>query len=348
MSMTENLPLVPDGSSAPRAERLAALARRVGPSVAAFRRSPLAMLILTLVGLLVAGMMAFQWVLSAVVHSRAEVEVPKLEGKTLDQALELLKPLHLALAKEGVDFNETLPAGAVLRQAPPPGMKVREGKIIRVTLSSGGKAVFIPSLTGKSLTQAQNELRSAGATLGAVTKAYSVKEAEGMVLAQSPDPGNLGAQGQMVDVTVSKGPPPVGVLLMPDFVGKPFSSAKEWAEDQRVKASVEEEKGPADAVPGTVLRQIPAPDTIVDEAARVRFVIVSSGDKATVPVRYDVPQGSDRVEVRLVLRDEREEKEVFRGFREGGERVEALVSPQGAARVRIYVNGVLVEEKPVR
>lgn len=166
---------------------------------------------------LLATLLALHWVMSALLHSRKVVQVPDLTGKTLEQALDLLSPLNLSLSKEGIQFDEKFQPGAIVRQAPPAGLRVREWKTVRVTLSSGGQIVYVPDAAGATLTEAQNRLRTAGLSLGAVSQVYSNKYETGVVMAQNPDAGTLSHPGAMVDLTVSKGGPPAGTVLMPDF-----------------------------------------------------------------------------------------------------------------------------------
>jgi len=64
-------------------------------------------------------------------------------------------------------------------------------------------------------------------------------------------------------------------------------------------------------------------------------------------IRYNVPEGTDRVRVRIVLRDDAGEREIFSDEQSAGARVEVPVSVDGPARARIFVNGVLVEERPL-
>jgi serine/threonine-protein kinase len=252
------------------------------------------------------------------------------------------------LAKEGVEFDENLPAGAVLRHVPPAGLKVREGKVIHVTLSSGGKVSFVPDLAGKSLTEAQNLLRQAGMAPGALTQAYSQSRPQGEVLEQSPASGAIGGRGQMVDLKVSKGPPPEGTLLAPDFVNRPLAWARHWADDNKVRLETTEEAR-TDLPPGHVLRQDPAPDTVIGANASVKLAVVASpagaAPSAARWIRYQTPPGSERAKVKVVLRDEKGERVVFDESREPGSLIEVPVEPEGPARVRIYLGGVLAEER---
>jgi eukaryotic-like serine/threonine-protein kinase len=348
-----DMPPIPDQppSGSVRRDRLAALAERAGPSIQALRRRPWLTFLLVVLFVVAAGAISLQWALNAALHTRAEVVVPDLSGKNLEQAMDVVSPMGLSLAKEGVEFDENFPSGAVLRQAPPAGLTVREGKVIRVTISSGGKVAFVPELTGKTLADAQNLLRTAGMAPGALSQAYSQVRPEGEVLEQSPAPGTVGGRGQMVDLKVSKGPPPEGTLMMPDFVNQPLSMARDWTEEKLLKIQVSEEAHP-DLAPGTVVRQSPAPDTALTAGQSVSFTASTpgkggGGGSGARWVRYQVPEGEERVKVKVVLRDEGGEKVLFDDVRSPGALVEIAATPKGPGRVRIYAGGVLVEERVI-
>lgn len=327
-------------------ERLAALAARVGPSVDALARRPyLAWGVLFLILAVATGIMGLA-VMEAVVHAKKVVQTPDLRGKSVEQALDLLSGLNLSLAKQGVEFNESLPSGAILKQTPVAGMKVREGKVIRVTVSSGGQVIFVPGLVDKPLAEAQNLLRLGGLSIGAVSEVYSQKLEAGWVLDQTPSSGTVSKKGQMVDLKVSKGPPPEGTLLMPDFRNQPLTRAMEWANAQNVRVNVTEEVNP-NMVAGLILRQAPAPDGALDSPAEAAFVVAKSSlsvSNAKV-IRYEVPVGSDEVQLRILLRDGKGERQVYQGKPAGGAIIEIPVAAEGEARARIMVNGILVEER---
>ena len=328
--------------------RLQDLARRVGPSRGVMkRRSWLSWFIFLciFVGVTAASL---QWVLSFLVHSRKEVLVPDITRKTLEQAMDALSPLGLAVMKEGVEAQDSVPAGVIFRQSPPAGLKVREGKIIRITVSSGGKVVFVPNLLQQSLVDAQNHLRASGLLLGAVDESYSTRYESGWVVGQAPSEGSVLQRGKMVDLRLSKGPPPEGVLLMPDFVNRTLEEASRWAADNSFNPAVKEEVK-SDVLPGMVLRQKPMPDDELSSGASVQFVV--SRSTATTGrarlVRYQVPSGSETVQVRIVARSGDHEREIYNGSKEGGAWVEVPALLEGVSRLQIFVNGVLIEEQAV-
>src|SRR5258706_12565497 len=156
-------------------------------------------------------------VMGVLLHSKPEVIVPSLEGKLILEALHMVSGLVLALHQEGTEFDEALTAGTIVRQHPPAGIHVRAGRAIRVVISKGGQVLFIPDLIGKPLAEAQSVLASNGLQMGAVQEFFSATMPEGGVIDQNPHSGEVGTRGALVDVQVSKGSPPAGPVLIPDF-----------------------------------------------------------------------------------------------------------------------------------
>ncbi len=94
------------------------------------------------------------WGIEGAIHSRPVQIVPDLKGRSISGVLDMLAPLKLSLIKSGSEFNSSVPIGSILRQRPPAGTKVREGKTIRVVLSQGGETVFTPAISGLPLRNA--------------------------------------------------------------------------------------------------------------------------------------------------------------------------------------------------
>lgn len=304
-----------------------------------------------LAGALAAGFCVFmlQWGLEGIIHSRKVQTVPDLKGRSLASALDMLAPLNLGLRKTGTEFNSAVPISSVLRQEPAPGTIVREGKVVRVVVSQGGETVLVPAIVGLPLRNAEMMLRQGQLALGEVSDAYSLKQPKGMVLSQEPKAESSVERNALVAVAVSAGPPPAGVILMPDLLRKSIDEAKEWAAGAGV--SVTETKDAASLFPyGVILSQTPPPDTVLSEGAKVSFVI--SGRKgpnaaavAEKMFRYELSQGGSESLVRIVVVDKYGEREVFNGLRKPGSKVEIPLQETGGARVKIFLNGILVEER---
>src|SRR5581483_3425234 len=292
----------------------------------------------------------FRWGLEGAVHNRKVQIVPEVKGKPISAALDLISPLNLALRKEGVEFNNSVPIGTVLRQIPPAGTKVREGKVVRVAISQGGETVFAPALVGLPLRNAEMLLRENRLVLGQVSEAFSLRTEKGVVLSQDPRAESSIGRDSAVNVVISGGPPPSGVVLMPDFLRKDIGEATSWA--QRSGASLSVEKDMGSLFPfGVILAQEPPPDSALGADAKVRLTISgksrsSSSESSAKMFHYAVPQGSSDSQVRILLEDAAGERELFAGLRAPGSKVDvALPAAAKQARIKVYLNGILVEEQ---
>ncbi|MGE4385161.1 MAG: PASTA domain-containing protein [Endomicrobiaceae bacterium] len=294
----------------------------------------------------VAGYYSFNTVMSAFVQEKADVLVPDLQGRTLIESLEILSQSKLALIKEGSEFNKDLPAGVVIRQIPPAGMNVKEGKIIRITVSRGGESVYIPDLVEQTIRSANISLRSAGLILGELTKKASVKYEEGIVMSQDPAAGTTAEKDTSVNVVVSNGPMTDGTVLMVDWIGKEVVEAQKWAEDEKYEVDIISQKTTT-ANPGQVFDQYPKPDDQIDKNAKIILYVADENSSLALNEKqftYTIPDKGDSKRVRLVLSDDNGEKDIFNGVKKPGSKISVPVKIKGKAVVKIFFNNVSIED----
>ena len=293
----------------------------------------------------------FSWTMETVIHNRKEVIVPDITGKSSANALQTLSELNLAMKIEGTEFNESVPIGTVLRQVPGAGSTVRESKIVRVVFSQGGESVFIPNLIGLPLRNAELLLRQRQLVLGEVSESYSLKAEKGTVLSQDPKPETSVSKNTMVQVAVSAGLPPAGIVMMPDFRQKKSDEAQQWASQNNVPLVITED--PASLFPGgTVIDQDPLPDTVVSGGSKVTLTVSSRKGSASSEkefrVHYEVSQSGAQRHIRIVALGKSGDREIFNGLRDPGSKIDLSVPYGGAEKIRIFVNGILVEERPIK
>lgn len=292
---------------------------------------------------------ALNWGMEGLVHARKTQTMPDLKGRSISAALDMLAPLNLGLRKNGVEFDASVPISSVLRQDPPAGTIVREGKTVRVVVSQGGQTVLAPSLTGLPLRNAEMMLRQSQLVLGEVSESYSLKAEKGLVLSQDPKAETSVERDALVNLVVSGGAPPAGVALMPDFQRKTLDEAQSWAAGAGVRINVKSD--PSSLFPsGTVLIQSPAPDSVLSGGAAVSVTVSarkgsSAAAASSKTFRYELPQSGSDSQVRIVLVDKYGERELFNGQRKPGSKIEVPIQSVGGSRVKIYQNGILVEER---
>ena len=313
-----------------------------------FRRvMPFGLTALVIVG----GYFSFDWAMGALIHNRKVVVVPDLIGQSVAQAVSVVSPLGLGVVKEGEQFDKSFPAGTILRQNPPKGMNVRTGRLIKITISQGGETLFVPDLVGQPLRNAQTLLQNSGLNMGEIEHKPSLRFEKDQVVTTDPGPKSVISKGALVGVTVSEGPPDSGVLLTPDFSGKLLPEAKHWAASQQVSVSVREENDISKA-PGEVIEQLPTADTPI-KAGDALTLVVNSGDMTKTPdgtkrIFYTLPEGTNDRDVRILMIDQGGEHEVFRKSQAPKTQLNLMVQPQGRARARIFLNGIMVEEQDLQ
>ena len=298
----------------------------------------------------VVGYFSFDWAMSALVHSRKEVAVPDVSKKPVAVALDSLANAKLAMRKAGEEYQPDLPSGSVIRQLPPAGTIVREGKVVRVWVSQGSETIEVPDLSAVTLHNAELLIRQAHLAVGAKDTAYSLTVNKGSIISQEPAPKTLAQKGAAVNLVVSGGIPPSTVRLMPDFRHKKIVDVNRWASDADMNFRIEED---ADSLfpNGTIVKQIPPPDSEVAPDAEIIITVSSrpqNDNEKLYRVHYELPQGKNYNRVKIILTDETGEREILNEMKQPGSKIDLTVPYGGRAVYRIYIDGILVREKEIK
>ncbi|MFF2317128.1 PASTA domain-containing protein [Arthrobacter sp. NPDC058097] len=193
--------------------------------------------------------------------------LPQLTGKTLDASKEALNGAEMALGKVTGKFDEEVPAGTVLGQAPAAGTAVRHGTPVSLTVSKGPQPIPVPDVRGQDQDAAFRAIEAAG--LKAVFADETVHDKDvpkGAVVSQEPASGTL-TRGQTVTLTISEGPK---LVKVPSYIGKQVREAREALEKRGFEVRVNEILG---GFFGTVRDQDPV-DTEVPEGSVITLTVV--------------------------------------------------------------------------
>jgi len=202
----------------------------------------------------VTGVLVFNGlVMPRLIHGIGHVEVPDLRNLTLEQAERALRPGGLQLSRAGERFDPGVPRGFILDQDPAPGTTVRGRKRISVVVSLGEEFSSVPELSGESQRNAEQLLRSAGLTLGSVTRAPHEEVGEGLVAGSDPGPESVLPQGSPVHLLVSTGPGEES-FVMPDLAGREIGGVRRQLEALGFRVTTPH----GAAAMGTIVSQRPA------------------------------------------------------------------------------------------
>jgi beta-lactam-binding protein with PASTA domain/serine/threonine protein kinase len=193
--------------------------------------------------------------------------LPQLTGKTLDASKAALNGAGMALGKVTEKFDEEVPAGTVLGQAPASGTPVRHGTPVSLTVSKGPQPIPVPDVRGQDQDAAFRAIEGAG--LKAVFAHETVHDRnvpKGAVVSQEPASGTL-TRGQTVTLTISEGPK---LVKVPNYIGKQVEDATEALRKRGFQVRVNEILG---GFFGTVRDQDPV-DTEVPEGSVITLTVV--------------------------------------------------------------------------
>lgn len=141
-----------------------------------------------------------------------EVTVPDLTGMSLAKAFERLESLELRGRHAGSVFDMKLPEGHVVSQRPEGGRRVKVGRVVNLLTSSGKRRVMVPNLLGRSAVQAEAVLAAKGLLLGELSEDFVPELDPGIILTQTPLPGEEVDVGSYISITVSTTKEPILVV----------------------------------------------------------------------------------------------------------------------------------------
>ena len=189
------------------------------------------LLAVLIVAVLVVGAMIF---LNVVTQHNKEISVPDFSNMTLSEAETAASHAGVRLEVTDSVFVKRMKRGAVYRQNPPAGSKVKEGRRIVLTINAvNAKKVTMPDLVGLSMRQAKAELVSRGLVLNKLI--YVQDLATNNVLRQllgnrEVEPGTMIESESLIDLVVGLNSMD-NVTYVPDVTGLKNMSAVDAIHD---------------------------------------------------------------------------------------------------------------------
>ena len=208
--------------------------------------------------------------------------VPYLIGSTKEVALEDLTKAGLASPNITEEYSDEFAAGIVISQDPEAGTQLDEGSQITITVSLGGASFDLPSVVGKTMEEADAQLKALGLQV-TIEQQANASVPSGQVISQSSPEGSKVKKGDSITIIVSSGVP---TATVPSVIGTSASSAKSTLEKAGFTVKQEEQYS-SSAAKGTVISQSPNANTTQAEGTQIT-IIVSKGAK-TVETQTEPP-----------------------------------------------------------
>ena len=244
---------------------------------------------LCVVVVLVVGAMVF---LNRVTQHNKELSVPDFSNMSVAEAEYAASQAGMRVEVTDSVFVKRMKRGAVYRQNPVPGAKVKKGRRIVLTINAvNSKKVTMPNLVGLSLRQAKAELMSRGLSLNRLV--YVQDMATNNVLRQLKgnreiEPGTMIDSESSIDLVLGLNDMD-NKAYVPDVTGLKNMSAVEAMFDHSLNIKDlkfdETVKDYEDSLNAMVYRQVPEPSDSVSVVMGEEVMLYLTKDVAKIPVK---------------------------------------------------------------
>ena len=254
-----------------------------------------------IVVVLIAGAIIF---LNVVTKHNQELAVPDFTNLSVEEAALLAEEAGMRVEVTDSVFVKRMQKGAVYRQNPSAGDKVKKGRRIVLTINAvNAKKLTMPNLIGYSMRQAKAEILSRGLVLGKLI--YEPDMATNNVLKQlykgeEIEPGTQIESESVIDLVVGLNNID-NKTYVPDVYGLKNNRAVETVQDHslnvkslRFDTTVKDYDDSLDAV---VYRQVPEPSDSISVGMGDGVVLYLTIDKNKVPVRVTELPEEDGAEI---------------------------------------------------
>lgn len=280
--------------------------------------------------------------------SAKEVIVPDLKGKDLIEAEQILKENSLKMNVIGKEYSDEYPENKVISQAPLPGAKRKQGRVVNLVVSLGPEKVIVPDLTNKKLKEAKIELEKLNLKIGKEEYQPSEEIPEGVIIAQEPLPNTQVFKNTTVNLVISSGKE-IAKVEVPDLKGMTLEEVRQMLPTINLKIGVIKKVFKSDVPEGIIISQHPIAGTTVDQDTPVNL-IVSAGikkieEEKEADVLINIPPGISKKEVKVIVIDSRGTRTVYQKNHSPGEEVRVPVKGIGKTTIQVFIGGELIKEE---
>ncbi len=131
------------------------------------------------------------------------VEMPKVVGKTRDEATKMLKEVGLEVKVEE-EFSDDVEKNYITKQEIAEGEKIPAGTTVTIYSSMGIEQVQVPDLSGKTESEAKNAISSAKLKWKSTDKTSDSSKPNGVVVNQSISNGSMVDKNTEITITVNE------------------------------------------------------------------------------------------------------------------------------------------------
>jgi len=288
-----------------------------------------------------------------------DVEIPQLEGKHIDEAIDELEAIEELEAltlnyKIKNRYDNIVKEDYVIKQEPYQGSIVKATQEITLYVSSGKKKIPMPNVVNLQQGQGTFVLDKQGFKNIEVIQSYDEDTPSGVIFKQEPSMDNLVIPDETkILLFVSRGKEK---FEMPNLIGKTESEAKAILLTNGLTEGKTNYEYSLEQPEGKVYKQFPY------EPGRE----VTVGDQVDLYISKGYPQeakkvlgeilvlytGSEEAELKIIVRDARE-KDVLAVEETIDsptfyDNIELLLKPNTSGTISVYINGKLYQTETVK
>ena len=217
-------------------------------------------------------------------------KIPNVVGMSESDAEKAIQDANLVVKKGDPVYSDSVDQGEVVSVSPDEGTSVKEGTEVTLVISKGSEPATVPTLTGKSKSDAQSALSNAG-LYGNATEDYSDTVEEGYVISQDTTAGKEVSKGATIGYVVSKGPK-MTVVTVPDLTSKDKNTAEKLLKQAGLTPEYIGDDYSDDYPKGQVFYQSVSSGTQVEKGTTVQYM-VSLGQQSSDPGSGDDPSSDN-------------------------------------------------------
>jgi beta-lactam-binding protein with PASTA domain/cytochrome c556 len=206
-----------------------------------------------------------------------QVAVPAVVGQQIGPARTRLLQAGFKVSEQPETSSH--PTGFVFFQSPIGGAKVDKGSTVTLSVSSGPGNTSVPAVVGDTLVKAEQALRRARLTVGAMQSQSSTQYAQGDVINTAPAAGQSVPVNTTVEIFVSSGKP---LKAVPNVVGQSQASGKSTLQGAGFTVSVTTQPSSTAKV-GNVISQIPSAGAQAQPGSSVTITVATAPTNVSVP-----------------------------------------------------------------
>ncbi len=285
---------------------------------------------------------------------------PSKEVKTPDLVGKKYTDVHNNIVRAGLrpelKFKDVfdLDEGMVLAQHPEPGEIISEGNPVKITLSRSAFYIDTPSVVGMELPMALNKVkslhyreRSVSIAKGVISYIPSDKNAENIVIGQSPRAGEKITPDRKINLLVSSGKAQPDAV-MPDITGQSLELCYDLLMSKGVYIQEDIANTGELAKSGIITAQNPAKGAVLEKGSTVRLNVghFPLTDKIYIgyeTVEYRIPDGEKAGLYEAYIDDNSSRRTRFSANMRPGQIIKFMFQRVGNSRVSI-----VCDKKPVK